>query len=359
MTLAPALAASRRGLLLERLARNGVLRVAELAAELGVTPVTIRRDLVQLEDEGLLTRVHGGAVPPEFQPEPEAPSASGTIAVLVPSLDYYWPGVIRGMEDAARACGMRILLRGSSYEPEDERPVLKRLLLGESVRGLVFAPNADSPYAPDVVAWLAREKLPCVLVERDAVRPDTREPFESVTTDHAHGAILAAQHLADLGHRRVGLLLSRFSPTSRKIATGWKAACRQLGLDRTEHFEQIIPDRRTTEFATALDQALDTALESGTTGLLVHSDPEAIALVERALGRGIRVPGDLSIIAYDDEVADLYYPALTAVSPPRAAVGQAAVELITRRLADPDCPGHRVLLSPSLVQRESTAPVRK
>lgn len=351
------LPASRRSLLLAALARDGALRVSQLTAELGVTPVTIRRDLAQLEDEGMLVRVHGGAVAPGLDPlaEPPAPQESGTIAVLVPSLDYYWPGAIRGMEDAARATGLRILLRGSSYDLEDERPALERLLATENVQGLIFAPNADSPHAADVVEWLTRQQLPCVLVERDAVRPDTREHFESVTTDHALGAVLAARHLAELGHRRVGLLLSRYSPTSRKIAAGWELACEQLGLSRTEHFEQMVPDRRNPEFPSAVDQALDTALESGTTGLLVHSDPEAIALVERAIDRGIRIPEQLSMIAYDDEVAGLYYPALTAISPPRGAVGRAAVELVTHRIADPDRPAHRVVLSPRLVRRESTA----
>ena len=55
-----------------------------------------------------------------------------------------------------------------------------------------------------------------------------------------------------------------------------------------------------------------------------------MAIIDLALNRGISVPDDLSIIAYDDEVAQLFTPALTAVSPPRAAVGEAAVDLLAR-----------------------------
>ena len=91
---------------------------------------------------------------------------------------------------------------------------------------------------------------------------------------------------------------------------------------------------------------------------MVHSDPEAMAFVDLALNRGISVPHDLSVIAYDDEVAELFTPALTAVSPPRGSVGQAAVDLLVRRLEDPRRPVHRVVLNPHLNVRGSTAPPR-
>ena len=358
------LAASRRSHVLDALLRDGVVRVSQLMSELGVAPVTLRRDLAQMEREGLLVRVHGGAVPASALdgeravPVAAEPSTTGSIAVLVPSLNYYWPGVMRGMETEAERHGMRVLLRGASYELQDERPVLERLVLRDDVRGLIVAPNTETPHAQDVIQWLADCGTPSVLVERDGLLLPGGTPVESVTTDHALGAKLAARHLASLGHRKVGLMLSRFSPTSRKIAAGWEAACSELGLTPTDHIEQMLPDRRSPEFSSAVDATLDMALRTGITGLLVHSDPEAMAFVDLALTRGISIPDDLSIIAYDDEVAQLFTPALTAVSPPRAAVGETAVELLLKRIADPSRPVHRVTLSPSLNVRGSTAPPR-
>ncbi|PRY68419.1 GntR family transcriptional regulator [Glaciihabitans tibetensis] len=369
------LASSRRTHVLDALLRDGAVRISQLTNELGVAPVTLRRDLAQMESEGLLVRVHGGAVPtsdsasvrvPSFALRApviesganEPPTAQGSIAVLVPSLNYYWPGVMRGMESEVEKHGMRVLLRGASYELQDERPVLERLVLSDDVRGLIVAPNTETPHAQDVIQWLAECGTPSVLVERDAVLLPGGTPVESVTTDHALGAKLAARHLASLGHRKVGLMLSRFSPTSRKIAAGWQAACLELGLTPTDHFERILPDRSSPEFSAAVDATLDMALRTGITALLVHSDPEAMAFVDLALTRGISVPDDLSIIAYDDEVAQLFSPALTAVNPPRAAVGEAAVDLLLKRIADPTRPVHRVTLSPSLNVRGSTAPPR-
>ena len=175
--------------------------------------------------------------------------------------------------------------------------------------------------------WLAECGAPSVLVERDAVLLPGGTPVESVTTDHALGAVLAARHLASLGHRKVGLIISRDSPTSRKITRGWQAACAELGLTPTDHFESMLPPRTSPDFSAVVDAALDSALSTGVTALVVHSDPEAMAFVDLALNRGISVPGDLSVIAYDDEVAELFTPALTAVSPPAVGVGRAAVDL--------------------------------
>ena len=72
--------------------------------------------------------------------------------------------------------------------------------------------------------------------------------------------------------------------------------------------------------------------------------------------RHLAVPGDLSVVAYDDEVAGLFSPPLTAVRPPRRSIGRAAVRLVADRLTDPNLPAHRVVISPSLRVRESTSP---
>lgn len=352
------LAPARHAHILSALERDGIVRVSQLTDELGVAPVTLRRDLQQLEEEGHLERVHGGAVPTSASAmpgEPEAAATGGAIAVLVPSLNYYWPGVVRGMEQEARRRGLRLLLRGASYELQDERPVLERLVANDDVRGLIVAPNPDAAHAQDVVQWLDESGVPSVFVEREAVVLPGREPVESVTTDHALGAVLAARHLAGLGHRKVGLILSRDSPTGRKIVQGWATACEELALNPSEHFERLFPDRNGPGFTSAVDAAIDTALATGVTGLLIHSDPEAMAFIDIALNRGISVPDDLSVVAYDDEVAQLFTPALTAVSPPRAGVGAAAVDLLARRIAEPDRPVHRVTLSPTLNVRQSTA----
>jgi hypothetical protein len=82
----------------------------------------------------------------------------------VPSLNYYWPSVVRGMEREARRRGYRVLLRGASYELQDERPVLERLVRSEGVKGLIVAPNTDTLYS---LAHLDLARGPIVLHHPD------------------------------------------------------------------------------------------------------------------------------------------------------------------------------------------------
>ncbi|POX52140.1 hypothetical protein C3489_18290 [Streptomyces sp. Ru71] len=87
---------------------------------------------------------------------------------------------------------------------------------------------------------------------------------------------------------------------------------------------------------------------------LVHNDHDAIVLLQRLRARGVRVPDDCALVAYDDEVAALADVPLSAVAPPKRAVGVAAVDLIARRLAEPGRARHRVTILPELRVRGSS-----
>ncbi|MFI5896327.1 substrate-binding domain-containing protein [Actinoplanes sp. NPDC051513] len=340
---------ARRARLLEALQRYGVLRISDLTGELGAAAVTIRRDIAQMASEGLVRRVHGGVALPGADASDLAEGGGGeSIGMLVPSLDYYWPDVARGAEEAARELDMKVVLRGSSYESEDDLPLLTRLV-EQGVDALIVAPRMDAPTSARTIEWLAGTGVPVVLLERTATVGPHHEVLESVVTDHALGAEMAVRHLQSLGHRRIGAVLAEHSPTTPHVRRGWLAA---LEVDPVEF---LVPDAAVPSCAAALDAALDRCRATGTTALIVHADAEAIALVQRCEDRGLTVPGDLSVVAYDDAVAGLFSPALTAVRPPRGSIGRAAVRLAADRLADPDRPAHRVVISPSLRIRQSTA----
>ncbi|WP_436521142.1 substrate-binding domain-containing protein [Actinoplanes sp. HUAS TT8] len=344
---------TRRARLLQALQRDGVLRISDLTETLGAAAVTIRRDIAQLAAEGLVRRVHGGVTLPGSTVEPEAEPEITSLGMLVPSLDYYYPAVARGAEEAARELEMRIVLRGSSYETEDDRPQLLRLV-DQGVDALIVAPRMDVPTAGRTIDWLAGTGLPVVLLERTAATGPFHVAMESVVTDHALGAAMAVRHLVDLGHRRVGVVLATPSPTRPHVHRGWLEAVTELGLDVNATVDLEIPDAHSPDCGAALDRVLDRCLATGTTALLVHADAEAIALVQRCEERRIAVPGQLSVVAYDDEVAGLFSPALTAVRPPRRSIGRAAVRLVADRLHDPDRPAHRMVISPALRIRAST-----
>ncbi|GGO26163.1 substrate-binding domain-containing protein [Microbispora bryophytorum] len=367
----------RRAQVVELLRRRGVLRVNELASELDVSAITIRRDIALLASQGLIRRVRGGAAllrrpvaeapisqapgdrpPPQPAPDSaEEAKAQVTIGMVVPSLDYYWPDVIRGVREAAAASDTRVVLRGATYQAADERRQLSWLVDSVGVDGLLVAPTTTGEDGEALVRWLQSAEVPVVLVERAAVVGPYQEAMESVVSDHVFGAAMAVRHLAALGHRRIGVITTRESPTTPHVRRGWRQACGELGLGLDDALDADTVDRRDPDWPHELDDLLDECVASGTTALLVHSDPEAISLVERCQERGIRIPDDLAVVAYDDEVAELCDPPLTAVRPPKAAIGRAAFALLADRIADQDAyrPAHRVVIEPRLIVRSSSS----
>ncbi|MDN4479874.1 substrate-binding domain-containing protein [Demequina muriae] len=357
----------RRAILITTLEREGVVRISDMAERMGVTQVTLRRDIGALSDEGVVRRVHGGAVLAERRTDDvteQVPSTNAafssdiTLGMLVPSLDYYWPSVIRGAEKAAEARHMRLVLRGSSYEADDMRAQIDRLLDGNAVSGLVLAPNMAAEHTTETLEWLAGTDTPVVLVERRARNGALASALESVTTDHAEGARIALRHLVELGHRRMGMVTSTASPTSQHLRRGWHNALAELSLGSSRDIDVDVPEPSEPGWAEVADAVLSACRETGTTALLVHADAAAAALVQRCVHHGMSVPRDLSVIAYDDEFADIFTPRLTAVRPPRQSIGHGAIDLLAARIADRNRPLHRVVITPSLRVRETTVPPR-
>ncbi|MDQ7904075.1 LacI family DNA-binding transcriptional regulator [Phytohabitans sp. ZYX-F-186] len=336
----------RQERLLAELRGHGAVRVRDLARELGVSELTIRRDIAALAERGLVSKVHGGATLPAHRPavgQPRRVSIRFTIGMVVPSLDFYWPPVVAGARAAAAALGVTIQLRGSSYDPDEDRRQVGRLVDAGEVHGLLLAPGLDADAAlPD---WLDRLALPAILLERE---PRGCTAAEWVRTDHAHGLDLAVRHLCQQGHRRVGLLLAERSPTSAHLMRAWRAARADPDLAPVlAPHEYLTPDR--------VAGILRECRRAGVTALVVHSDPEAVAVAQWCAERGVEIPGDLAIVAYDDETAHLAEPALTAVRPPKSHLGRLAVELMVARLLGGERrPAHRVLLAPDLVVRASS-----
>lgn len=343
----------RRDRIVAELQAQGMLRINELAELMGVAPVTLRRDMAKLASDGIVRRLHGGAVLVDPHVAPIAvPADRPRIGMLSPSLDFYWPEVIRGAQAMAEERGANLILRGTTYEDTDYKSHATHLI-DAGADALLLVPDVTNKETGNLLEWLHERAVPFVLMEREAVLAATALPFESVTTDHRSGAGAAVRHLSAHGHERVGIVTNPGSPHWQEIRTGWAIAVEECGRKKdafNRDLRRPVPGDDVSEVAMLVRDCLD----SGTTALLVHADREAIAIVQHCQQAGVSVPGDLSIIAYDDEVAGLFSPALTAVRPPRTSIGRAAMGLVVDRLRDAGRPMHRVVIAPKLNVRDST-----
>ncbi|MEK2492760.1 LacI family DNA-binding transcriptional regulator [Kitasatospora purpeofusca] len=362
-------AAQRQDAILRRLRRSGSVRVAELAEQLGVSPITVRRDIVAMEQHGLLVRVHGGAMlrrPPKAErparrrAAASAPARTRTIGMLVPSTRYYFHELVLGAQAYADAHRARLVLAVSGDAPDDhggpggrddrddrddrdaERDLREvRRLVALGVEGLLLT-TATTP----VPLWLNDLKVPFVLVERR--QPLELDPVDFVASDHEYGAFLAFRHLAARGHRRIAVF-SDSTPTSPWIHRGYDAARRMFDLDPG------MPRVDRPYSVKALEEFLDAALAAGATAILAHSDDKAVLLLQWLAARGLSVPDDVALVSYDDEVAAFADVPITAVAPPRRVIGHTAAQRLLTVLAAERRPtlGH-VQLLPTLHIRDST-----
>ncbi|GAB4055729.1 LacI family DNA-binding transcriptional regulator [Catellatospora paridis] len=352
------LRAQRQESLLAELRRHGGVRVSDIARELSVSELTVRRDIDALAKRNLVTKVHGGATLPSSVVRPalsKQSRAAFTIGMVVPSLDFYWPLIVGGARAAAAALGVQLQLRGSSYDPDEDRRQITRLIEAKQVQGLLLAPSLDGARADEMIDWIGRLPVPTILVERQPERwtPTTRQ-IECVRSDHALGLEMAVHHLYERGHRRMALLLSKGSPTSAYLLRGWKFACADLDIPDAVVFRESVaftaPGHRAI-----IDRILDECAAARITAVIIHSDPDAIAFAQFCAEKAIAVPDDLALVSYDDEVAHLAEPSLTAVRPAKTHVGRAAVELMVSRLLDGERrPTQRILVAPELIVRQSS-----
>ncbi|MFB6894486.1 substrate-binding domain-containing protein [Kitasatospora sp. NPDC056327] len=355
----PIPADDRRARILDAVRALGTVRVADLAERLGLPAVTVRRDVAALADAGLLRRTHGSVAFPapetDTAPGPAAgparPAGGPALGLLVPAVVQYFDEVIAGARTAAAGAGAHLVLGISSYEASADRVQVEQLL-ATGVQGLLLAPNWTAADRPEDQAWVAGLPVPAVLLERRPIAGGPAAGLDSVGSDHRHGVLLALRHLAGRGHRRIALAARADTWTAHQVRSGYDEACRILGLTAGPVLDVRTPAADLDRVARQLAEAA----ADGVGAALVHNDQDAIQLLPLLRAGGVRVPEDLALVSYDDVFAALGAPPLTAVAPPKRAVGAAAVDLLLRRLATADepLPVHHLELLPDLKVRESS-----
>ena len=215
--------------------------------------------------------------------------------------------------------------------------------------GVVLTPpHSDNPL---ITALLERQGIPFARIGSAA-----SDGGFALTMDDEGSARLATRHLIELGHARIGFIAgdSEYALSQWRV-DGWRGAMEEAGLPTQGLLER--GDFGYETGASAAQRLL--ACDAPPSAIIASNDRMALATLETARSRGLEVPGDLSIISFDNTpIARFTHPPLTAIDQPIAeTVSRAVALLIAARSGTP--PGKDpIVVSGSLVVRSSTAPPR-
>ncbi len=328
----------------------------DVAEAAGVHPATASRalnpatrGLVNADTAKRVIKVAEGL---GYRPNPIArglkTSKSGTVGLVIPDLtNPLFPPIVRGIEDVLEPAGYGGLIVNTDNDPGRERTLIESLR-SRQVEGLIIATAlVEHP----LLDQLARERVPMVMVNR---RPGGID-VPSITPDDAAGVVLAVEHLASQGHRRIAHLAGP-STTSTGVsrARAFRAAVHDLGLE--EDPTLVVECEQWSEEAGAT--ALRHMLDSGTrpTAVVAGNDLIALGCYDVFAERGLECPRDMSVVGFNDmPFLDKLRPPLTTVAIPHQQIGAEAARLLLDAIAEPDRPARSVLLPLTLVVRGSTA----
>jgi LacI family transcriptional regulator, galactose operon repressor len=290
-------------------------RVRDSAARLGYTPNGVARALVS--------------------------RSTKTVGLVVGDIDNpFFAAVARGLSDVLEPHGHTVLLANADEDPARERRAMQALR-SRQVDGLVVVP------APGAAAEAFRGGPPLVQLDRAVRGLDA----DAVMVRNGAGAAAAVDHLARLGHTRIGMVCDSpsISSSAERLA-GYRRALRGRGL-LDESLVSIGGSSQAEGHRAALallgrpdrPSAVFTANNFMTHGTL---------LAARELG--IRIPADLALVGFDDlDWTTLIDPPLTVVSQPVSELGRLAGQRLLARLRGDDGPARRIRLDTRLVVRGS------
>jgi LacI family transcriptional regulator len=322
--------------------------VARLA---GVSQPTVSRALRDCQGVSMVTRVRVREAARELGYVPShagrslATRTTGRVGVVSDELaNPFYPALIEPLHDALAVLGYRMILVTDRGDAEVE---LEPLIDG-SLDGVVLSTSASSSQLP---FELARRGLPHVMVNRTVDGAQT----DQCVSDNIAGAGAVADFLVALGHTRIGAVFGLgTTSTGRERAAGFRHRLAEHGVPLPPHYVRSGPFHQDTGRA-AIGELM--ACRPPPTALFCANDVIAFGVYDGAAAAGIHIPGQLTVVGFDDiPMASWRVFSLTTMRVDLAVMGRRAAALLAGRISNPSLPPRRVVLPVDLVRRGSHAP---
>ena len=321
-----------------------------IAAEAGVSVSTVSKVLNGRTDVAPGTRGRIGQLLHGYGYQVASGPRSGVVDLLIGCLHGPWAEeLIRGAVDAAREAAHSIVVTTVSA-PAEFGPWLDQAAERgtDGVLSVLYLPSAAER------GRLAAAHIPLVVID-----PPT-EPghdIRSVGTTNWQGGMAATRHLAELGHRRIAAIggPERFWSANARL-DGYRTALMRSGLPVDEALvgrgEFAVHDGRSEALRLL-------GLPEPPTAIVAGNDNQAFGVLQALGERGLRAPGDVSVVGFDDVIAAWATPPLTTVRQPLAAMTAAGLRMLRMGADGSAAVPQHVELATGLVVRDSTAPPKR
>jgi LacI family transcriptional regulator len=337
--------------------------ISDVAKRAGVSAMTVSRVLNGTGYTSVETRARVEAAVEELGYVPNAlarqlrSKRTKTIALLVSDISNpFFTTIARGVEDVAMGHGFSVMYCNTDEsEAEEERYLL--MLIERQVDGVLLVPARSSG---ESFRLLHNHHVPVVTLDR---RVDARG-VDTVLCDSEAGAHALAGHLLELGHRRIAVLTGRPTiSTSVDRVAGARRALEEAGLelpDELVHYGGFLFGKSNQADGHRMTQQMLAAAGEMPSAVLCANNFIAFGAIRALREAGLRVPDDISVVAFDDLPEEwISEPFLTVAAQPAYRIGHEAAELLLRQIEGHQEPtGQSIVLPFEMRIRRSSAPPR-
>lgn len=330
----------------------------ELAERFGVSRITSKRALADLSAEGLIYRVRGsGSYVSYLDKTQKTDNSKADYTHVIPFVlpfDVSNGGIMNVVAGASRVMaekGYILSVHCCNYDIQEEREALHRFYENKAA-GIIHYPISDRKNL-EVMNLLYLNNYPIVTIDKYY----ESLPISYVVSDNFSGSYEAVNHLIKLGHKKIAFLSDNKIEDATSIRNRYFGYCKALNENNIPIDDQLVKMgimEADSDYNLVYKEVLKELIHNGTTGICGINDYLASALIKVASELGITVPGQLSVIGFDNlEFGKYLSVPLTTVQQNFYQIGKVAAQLLLDRIENGSHECFKSIIPTKLIERDS------
>lgn len=327
--------------------------IKDISQITGFSPMTISRVINNEKHVKQETRRKVKQVIEEYGYEPNyfarslKTKQSKTIGLIIGEIENpYYSRLAKGVIDTAEQFDYNVMVCNSKYSPERGEKYLN-MLIKRGVDGLIIA---TIDFSKDLIHNVKRKHIPFVLVTR---RMDEPKDINYIVADDYYGGRLAAEHLVELGHKKIYFLKTAEVLGAIERVRAFKDVMRENTIFFDEsHMSPIVTNSEESYEETKKFLKRRNSFSA----IIAANDFIAMGAMEAIFDENLSIPDDISLIGYDNlKITSILKVPLTTIDQPKLSFGKLSAKRLLEMIRDPEKAKtpQKLITKPKLIQRAS------